>query len=54
MTKTAARMLRLMDRAVTTWTLPVIGRQKGHVLRRLLLKHRPRRTTRRPRACAGG
>jgi caffeoyl-CoA O-methyltransferase len=43
MTKTAARMLRLMDRAVTAWTIPVIGREKGRVLRRLLLKHRPRR-----------
>lgn len=43
MTKTATRMLQLMDRAVSTWTLPVIGRQKGRVLRRLLLKHRPRR-----------
>ena len=43
MTKTAARMLRLMDRAVTEWTLPVIGREKGRVLRRLLLKHQPRR-----------
>ena len=43
MTKTATRMLRLMDRAVTEWTLPVIGREKGRVLRRLLLKHKPRR-----------
>jgi predicted O-methyltransferase YrrM len=43
MTKTATRMLRLMDRAVTAWALPVIGREKGRVLRRLLLKHRPRR-----------
>jgi caffeoyl-CoA O-methyltransferase len=43
MTKTAARMLRLMDRAVTEWRIPVIGREKGRVLRRLLLKHQPRR-----------
>jgi caffeoyl-CoA O-methyltransferase len=43
MTKTATRMLRLMDRAVTAWTLPVIGREKGRVLRRLLLEHKPRR-----------
>ena len=43
MTKTATRMLRLMDRAVTAWTLPVIGREKGRVLRRLLLKHKPLR-----------
>jgi caffeoyl-CoA O-methyltransferase len=43
MTKTATRMLRLMDRAVTEWTLPVIGREKGRVLRRLLLEHKPTR-----------
>ena len=43
MTKTATRMLRLMDRAVTHWQLPVIGRAKGRVLRRLVLKHKPRR-----------
>lgn len=43
MTKTATRMLRLMDRAVTAWTIPVIGKEKGRVLRRLLLKHRPTR-----------
>ena len=43
MTKTAARMLRLMDRAVTEWHIPVIGKEKGRVLRRLLAKHQPRR-----------
>jgi caffeoyl-CoA O-methyltransferase len=43
MTKAATRMLRLMDRAVTHWHIPVIGREKGRVLRRLLLKHKPRR-----------
>jgi len=43
MTKTAARMLRLMDRAVTEWQIPVIGKEKGRVLRRLLATHRPRR-----------
>ena len=43
MTKTAARMLRLMDRAVTEWRLPVIGREKGRALRRLLKRHGPRR-----------
>ena len=37
------RMLRLMDRAVTEWSLPVIGGEKGRVLRRLLPKHRPAR-----------
>jgi predicted O-methyltransferase YrrM len=36
-------MLRLMDRAVTAWHLPVIGKEKGRVLRRLLARHRPRR-----------
>src|SRR5713226_9150669 len=43
MTKSAARMLRLMDRAVTMWHIPVIGKEKGRVLRRLLAKHRCRR-----------
>ena len=43
MTKRAARMLRLMDRAVTEWHIPVIGKEKGSVLRRLLAKHQPRR-----------
>jgi predicted O-methyltransferase YrrM len=43
MTKTGERMLRLMDRAVTEWRLPVIGREKGRILRRLLATHRPRR-----------
>jgi caffeoyl-CoA O-methyltransferase len=36
-------MLRLMDRAVTEWTLPVIGKEKGRVLRRLVTEHRVRR-----------
>lgn len=43
MTKTADRMLRLMDRAVTEWQIPIIGKDKGRVLRRLLLEHKPRR-----------
>ena len=43
MTKTATRMLRLMDRAVTLWRIPVIGKEKGRVLRRLLRRHQPRR-----------
>ncbi|HXA97397.1 MAG TPA: class I SAM-dependent methyltransferase [Candidatus Dormibacteraeota bacterium] len=43
MTKTAARMLRLMDRAVSLWHIPVIGREKGRVIRRLLVRHKPRR-----------
>ena len=43
MTKTADRMLRLMDRAVTEWQIPIIGKDKGRVLRRLLHEHKPRR-----------
>jgi len=43
MTKTAARMLRLMDRAVTAWHIPVIGKEKGRLLRHLLARHKPRR-----------
>ena len=35
--------LQLMDRSVTLWRIPVIGRVKGRVLRRLLLRHQPRR-----------
>jgi predicted O-methyltransferase YrrM len=36
-------MLRLMDRAVTAWHIPVIGKDKGRLLRRLLARHQPRR-----------
>jgi len=36
-------MLALMDRAATLWHLPIIGRRKGRVIRRLLEKHRPER-----------
>lgn len=43
MTRRARRMLALMDRATTLWRIPVIGRAKGRVLRRLLERHRPRR-----------
>ena len=43
MTKRAERMLRLMDRAVTEWHIPVIGREKGRVIRRLLARHAPTR-----------
>ena len=43
MTKSAQRMLALMDRATTRWHIPVIGRAKGRIIRRLLDKHRPRR-----------
>ena len=37
--KKANRMLALMDRAVTLWHLPVIGRAKSRVIRRLLERH---------------
>ena len=40
MTKNGQKMLRLMDRAVTLWHIPVIGKEKGRVLRRLLATHR--------------
>lgn len=43
MTKTAARMLRLMDRATELWHIPVIGREKGRLIRRLVERHRPLR-----------
>jgi len=42
-TKQARRMLALMDRATTRWHIPIVGRAKGRVLRRLLDRHRPTR-----------
>jgi predicted O-methyltransferase YrrM len=36
-------MLALMDRAVSLWHIPVIGRAKGRVIRRLIDRHRPTR-----------
>lgn len=36
-------MLRLMDRATTLWHIPVVGRAKGRVIRRLIERHRPAR-----------
>jgi predicted O-methyltransferase YrrM len=42
-TKKARRMLALMDRATTAWHIPIVGRAKGRVLRRLLDRHRPTR-----------
>jgi caffeoyl-CoA O-methyltransferase len=42
-TKRGERMLRLMDRAVTEWHIPVIGKEKGRVIRRLLARHAPTR-----------
>src|SRR5215831_3568332 len=43
MTKRAEKMLRIMDRAVMEWHIPVIGREKGRVIRRLLTRHGPTR-----------
>src|SRR5215475_7224549 len=43
MTKRAEKMLRLMDLAVTEWHIPVIGREKGRVIKRLLARHAPTR-----------
>ncbi len=34
-------MLALMDRATRLWRIPVIGRPKGRVIRRLIDRHRP-------------
>ena len=39
MTKTARRMLALMDRATTVWHIPVVGRAKGRLIRRLIERH---------------
>jgi predicted O-methyltransferase YrrM len=36
-------MLGLLDRATAVWHIPVIGRAKGRILRRLIERHRPRR-----------
>jgi predicted O-methyltransferase YrrM len=36
-------MLALMDRATALWHIPVIGRAKGRVIRRLIDRHRPTR-----------
>ena len=43
MTKNARRMLQLMDRATTLWHIPVIGREKGRLIRWLIERHRPLR-----------
>ena len=43
LTKKARRMLALMDRAVTVWQIPVVGRAKGRIIRRLIERHRPTR-----------
>jgi predicted O-methyltransferase YrrM len=41
-TQRARRMLALMDRATSLWHIPVVGRAKGRVLRRLLERYEPR------------
>jgi predicted O-methyltransferase YrrM len=43
LTKRATRMLALMDRATTLWTIPVVGRAKGRLIRRLIERHRSTR-----------
>jgi len=37
--KKAKRMLALMDRATTLWHIPVVGRAKGRIIRRLIERH---------------
>jgi predicted O-methyltransferase YrrM len=36
-------MLGLLDRATSLWHIPIIGRAKGRVIRRLIDRHRPTR-----------
>ena len=43
MTKRARAMLSQMDRVTRSWFLPVIGREKGRFIARLIDKHRPKR-----------
>jgi predicted O-methyltransferase YrrM len=43
MTKKAQRMLAVMDRATSLWTIPNVGRVKGRLIRRLIERHRPTR-----------
>jgi predicted O-methyltransferase YrrM len=43
LTKKARRMLALMDRATALWRIPVIGRAKGRILRRLIERRQPAR-----------
>jgi predicted O-methyltransferase YrrM len=40
LTKRATRMLALMDRATALWAIPVVGRAKGRLIRRLIERHR--------------
>jgi predicted O-methyltransferase YrrM len=41
--KKARRMLALMDRATTLWRIPVVGRAKGRIVRRVIERHGSRR-----------
>jgi predicted O-methyltransferase YrrM len=43
LSKKGQRMLALMDRATTLWTIPVVGRAKGRLIRRLIERHRSTR-----------
>lgn len=43
MLKSAKRMLAAMDRAATVWHLPIVGRAKARIIRRLIDRHRPKR-----------
>ena len=43
MTKHARAMLRQIDRATRYWFLPIIGREKGRFVARLIERERPRR-----------
>lgn len=36
-------MLALMDRATAYWHIPIVGRVKGRIIRRLIDRHRPTR-----------
>ncbi len=38
-----ARMLRGLDRAERLWRIPILGREKGRLVRRLIAKHGSRR-----------
>lgn len=42
MTKKVQIMLNRMDRAVEHWFLPIIGKQKGRLMSRLVKAHKPR------------
>jgi predicted O-methyltransferase YrrM len=39
----AHQMMALMDRAATVWRIPIVGKEKARLLRRLLKRRQPRR-----------